>query len=113
MHPETRFKNRIRPSLDRLPKSWWVKTAERSVKGIPDFLGCVAGYLAGLELKVPPNGLDALQRHTLKKIRASGGYAVELTPESWGQVYFDLKWLAAGHRIDTLPPESLHWRAIL
>ena len=49
--PETVFKERIRPKLDMIPDSWWIKTQMLATVGVPDFLGCVNGLFVGIELK--------------------------------------------------------------
>lgn len=92
---ETNFKNKIRPLLTSLPNSWWVKTQQRSVRGTPDFLGCVSGHFVALELKRSiKEKPDPLQAHNLKKILEAGGFAWVTYPENWPEIYSALTNLA-------------------
>lgn len=93
--PETRFKNRIRPLLNALPNSWWVKTSQRSVRGTPDLLGCVNGMFIALELKRSESArIDPLQEHNINKIIAARGLAFLVFPENWQKVFQTLQRLA-------------------
>jgi hypothetical protein len=96
--PETLFKEKIRPQLDALKNSWWVKTQMVCIRGIPDLLGCVNGYFIALELKSGEKEarLAPLQGYILRKITKAGGLALEVTPEDWDDVYEVLKILASG-----------------
>jgi len=96
--PETLFKEKIRPQLDALKNSWWVKTQMRSIRGIPDLLGCVNGYFIALELKTDDkrSELAPLQGYILRKITKAGGIALEVTPETWDDTYQILRILASG-----------------
>jgi hypothetical protein len=89
--PETVFKERIWPQLRELPHSWWVKTNERSVSGIPDYLGCVGGRFVAIELKRGCLEADPLQTRILNKIKLAGGVAHVAYPENWAEVYEDIK----------------------
>ena len=96
LKPETKFKNRIRPLLEAIPRSWWIKTQERTICGIPDFLGSVRGHFIALELKNDGEEPDMLQEHILNKILKSGGMAVCVTPSNWPEVYETLVKIAKG-----------------
>lgn len=90
--PETVFKDRIRPHLEALPNSWWVKIQQVSIRGTPDFLGCINGQFVALELKKDAKApIDKLQLYNLEKIDFAGGTAVVVFPENWDEVYEDLK----------------------
>jgi hypothetical protein len=93
--PETRFKEKIRPLLDALPRSWWVKTQMVALRGIPDMLGCVNGHFIAMELKVD-DVPDALQEWNLDKIAKANGVPLTVTPENWEQVYQTLLGVALG-----------------
>jgi len=89
--PETLFKERVQRLLkDHFPHAWFFKSAERSVRGIPDIIGVINGRFVALELKVGLNPLDALQRHILKRIRTAGGYAKEVRPENLHETFKEL-----------------------
>jgi hypothetical protein len=93
--PETKFKERIRPYLEALPGSWWVKVQQVGIRGTPDFLGCVGGVFVALELKKDSHTEpDPLQLYTLDKIQQAGGVTFIVSPENWNEVYRDLCRLA-------------------
>ncbi len=88
---ETTFKKRIRPSLDALPRSWWVKVQQVGIRGTPDILGCVNGHFVALELKASKTSdAEPLQAYTLRKVDEAGGVAFVVTPENWNEVYREL-----------------------
>lgn len=84
---ETLFKEKVRKQLDALPRSWWVKTQMVSLRGIPDFLGCINGHFVAIELKIDGEEADPLQAWNLNKIIKAGGLGLEATPSGWGKVY--------------------------
>lgn len=96
MQPETKFKNKIRPALDELPNSFWVKIQMLSIMGIPDFIGCIRGRFVALELKKSEkvaktkSAQSTLQGYILEKIRKAGGVAVIVYPENWLEIYGNL-----------------------
>lgn len=109
MQHETKFKKRIRPLLDSLPFSWWVKTQMVALLGIPDFMGCVNGQFVALELKRGLTGsrgeseATKLQSWVLSKIRAAGGITFVVTPENWGEIYPLLQQIAAKKIVTSEP----------
>lgn len=97
--PETVFKNRIRPHLDALPSSWWFKTQQVSLRGIPDFIGCLNGKFVALELKKDAKApIGKLQIHILELIQSAGGYAAVVYPDNWESVLWDLKKISQPER---------------
>lgn len=99
---ETTFKKRIRPLLKALPNTWFVKTQQRSLRGTPDFLMCVAGKFVALELKRSAKEKpDPLQDHNLKLIRDAGGVGLVVFPENWNEVFDQLKIIAGGKNGDS------------
>lgn len=92
---ETKFKERIKPELEALPHSWWLKTQMVSTLGIPDFIGCVGGRFIALELKRNAHEkARPLQLWVLDKVRQAGGYALVVSPEIWDSVYSSLTEIA-------------------
>ena len=89
--PETVFKNRIRPALDALPSSWWVKVQQVGIRGTPDILGCLNGRFVALELKCDKSKhADPLQTYLMHKIEDANGVSFVVTPENWPVVYREL-----------------------
>lgn len=98
--PETKFyKGTVEPQLKTLPYTWFYKTQEVARRGILDVTVCIRGQFVALELKIPPNKLDALQEYVAGKIRHAGGLALEVTPENWHAVFPILLDLATGRRV--------------
>lgn len=86
-NPETKFKEEVLEALWHIPYCWAFKTQEIGRRGIPDIIGCVNGTMFGLELKTITGRASALQKHTITKIQAAGGYAAVVDPENWTKVY--------------------------
>lgn len=79
---ETLFKNRVMPLLLALPDSWWLKTQERSRRGVPDIIGCIRGNFVAIELKTDTGRVDKLQAWELHRIAKAGGVQIVLRPGS-------------------------------
>ena len=96
MQPETRFKIRLRPQLEAIPSSYWIKIQQVTLRGDPDFVGSVGGRFVALELKVPGGAEEALQTYKLAKLRAAGAWCRTVYPRDVERLLKDLKRLAAG-----------------
>lgn len=83
MQKETKFKEQVQKDLKSIPRSWFVKTQERSRRGMPDIIGCVSGTFVAIELKVGGNTATPLQEVYLDRISSAGGVSFVATPESW------------------------------
>lgn len=83
---EKDFQKKVLKFLSSLPNSWFIKTSERSLIGIPDIIGCIHGIFVALELKrsvKTKSRSRTLQEATLKRILANGGVAGIVGPENW------------------------------
>lgn len=91
MQPETKFKLKLRPKIESLPKSNWVKIQQVSIRGVPDFLGCVNGKFVALELKKDSRApISRLQLHFIKRVNKNGGFARVIYPENMNEVLEEL-----------------------
>ena len=90
---ETKFKEKVQKDLNSLVKCWHEKIQQKSIRGTPDILACINGVFVAIELKVDSK-LSNLQEYKLKKIRASNGIAIEVTPENWEGHFEVLKIIA-------------------
>jgi len=92
------LKAKVKKFLEKLPNTWSVKTNERSVRGIPDYLLCVQGKFIALELKRDEVELmqGTLQCHTLERIARAGGYATFVYPQNFEKVKEDILKLLKG-----------------
>lgn len=57
-----------------------------SLRGIPDYLGCVRGRFVALELKIETGRPSALQTFIIGKINEAGGYARVVYPSNLDEV---------------------------
>lgn len=74
---------RVQKDLDRIG-CYHLKTQQRSLRGVPDIIGCRMGAFFALELKKDSKSkVDELQIYTLKKINREGGFARVTYPEVW------------------------------
>lgn len=96
MQGETRFKQRVQKDLKRLPHSWFIKTQERSRRGVPDILGCVSGVFIAIELKDEGKEATKLQQVYLDKITDAGGIAFVSTPDRWSLQFLKLREISDG-----------------
>ena len=86
MKPETRFrKNQIDPFLKTL-RIFVDSIQQVSIRGTPDYYLCIQGRFVALEIKWTGGRLSKLQIYRLGCIRDSGGIAICVTPENWGEV---------------------------
>lgn len=95
--PETLFKNRVSKALSVLPNSWFIKTQEVGRRGVPDYVGCVAGQFVALELKHSKFvKVDELQQWNLDAIANACGISFVTYPENWNATWDALQDLAHG-----------------
>lgn len=68
----------------------------KSIRGIPDIIGCTNGTFFALEVKkneaesLHTTGRIVLQKHNMDKIRRAGGYASFVYPENVDNVIAEL-----------------------
>jgi hypothetical protein len=91
LQPETRFRLRIKPQLEAIPQSYWVKIQAGSIIGIPDILGCVNGRLVALELKTEEGKATPMQLYRIGKLSAAGAFTRIVRPSNWKQVLAQLQ----------------------
>lgn len=95
--PETKFKEKVLPRLRDLPISWWFKSQQVALRGIPDILGVLSSNFVALELKATPRDKPtALQVKVLRDIELAGGFARVVHPENFEKVFDDLRLLSGG-----------------
>jgi len=88
---ETAFKEKVLKDLKYFKTAYYLKTQERSRRGVPDIIGCINGKFFALELKTNTGKLDSLQVHILGKIRVSQGFALVTQPSTWGEHFQIMK----------------------
>jgi hypothetical protein len=81
----------VQKRLEKIPKSFFFKTQERSLRGVPDIIGWVNGKGVALELKTDQGSVDPLQLWYLERINAAGGFATVLSPANLEHVLELLK----------------------
>ncbi len=97
---ETKFKEKIRPDLEAVPLSVWIKTKEKSLRGVPDFMACINGWAVVIELKTDEKNskVDKLQEWRLRKWRFAGAKTYVLRPSNAEEVLAELHQLSKGGR---------------
>lgn len=79
---EATLRTNIVKKLNTYSGFWFVTHADAfGVRGIPDIVGCYAGYFYGLEVKLPGklHTLTKKQSRVLDQIRSAGGKATVVT----------------------------------
>jgi hypothetical protein len=94
MKNETAFKNKVLKDLNRLPRTWVLKTQERSRRGVPDLLLSISGLFIAIELKDEGKEPTELQAAVLKRIRKTEAIAFHADPISWKLQFKQLRELA-------------------
>lgn len=94
---ESEFKKKFLALARQIPRSWFESVrGAGSIRGVPDIIGSVGGICIGLELKRDEaearktGGRIALQKHTLKKISATGGYTAIVSPQNQDDILLEL-----------------------
>ena len=82
--PETLFKEKVLKDLSLVESSWFYKTQQVCLRGIPDIVGLVRGKFVALELKKDKTArIDKLQIYVLEQIKKAGGFTAITYPENW------------------------------
>lgn len=85
MAQEKNFENKIKAFLEE-QGAWFIKYwagSKFTKDGIPDILACLNGYFVAIEVKAANGKPSELQKHHVKKINDSGGFAMILYPQDW------------------------------
>lgn len=100
MQPETKFKLQVFKDLRTLKKTWFFKSQEVSVKGIPDIIMCSQGKFIALELKRNTRECKSackklsLQKRNLGLINEALGFGIFTCPKCWDMTFEKIKsWL--------------------
>lgn len=76
--PESRLQRRIRRAITDEFGGWYFKVhgGPFQAAGVPDIVGCIAGFFVAIEVKMPNTGkMSPTQRATIKKIKKTNGIA--------------------------------------
>lgn len=104
--PETTFRARIRPLIERLPRTLVISIQQVAVRGVPDLSIICNGHSVWLELKATAKDrATPLQLHCLRGIAAAGGYAMVVKPDNWEAAYAFLQLLSVDVRHREVPAE--------
>jgi hypothetical protein len=92
MKPESIFQKRVLRDLKQLPHSWILKTQEKTRRGVPDILMCLAGRFIAIELKASEKAtVSPLQAYEIALIDHAGGQSYIAYPENWNFVLGEIK----------------------
>lgn len=80
MNPETRLKNSVMRMIKKeFPGVWAWKISDLYTSGIPDLLLVNDGAYLWVELKTNEGEASEIQKHTIKRLRSKGCFAVIAT----------------------------------
>lgn len=111
---EASWQKWVLEELSTLRYSWFFAAPTKSLRGIPDIIGCVGGNFVALELKLdearPDKSRETLQKYTLDLMQEAGAPLCvdRLTPSNWPEVERKLRFLSTNPRslIQRTPLES-------
>jgi hypothetical protein len=89
-NPEAVFQKKVRATL-KAHGIWHFTKEAKSLRGLPDIIGCYQGTFFGWELKKSASecrrktGRIVLQRYILKLIKSAGGVGEFVCPENLDQ----------------------------
>lgn len=88
MNPETKLKKKVLDQLRTIPNSYWFKTQEKSLRGIPDIVGLIQGHFVALELKSSDKFAPSpLQKQILDYMLKAGGTVYTVNPQNWDTIF--------------------------
>lgn len=101
---EKDFQKWLLAELRRIPYSWFYSPPTRSVRGIPDILGCIGGIFISLELKRDKAARDSsrenLQKYVSQKIADAGGLSWDrVTPNTVEKILLELRDISRKHHL--------------
>ena len=99
---ETQLKIKVMAMLKSIPLLWCYKVEAGAIAGTPDIIGVVNARFFALELKTETGRVSKIQRHKLRQIDKSGGYARVLRPSNLDAIINDLHLIAGGKAVDGL-----------
>lgn len=82
--------------LRAIPNSKWFVKEAKSIRGIPDIIGCISGRHIVLEVKRSEaeargnTGRIVLQKQFIKETTKAGGYATFIYPENEAEILEEL-----------------------
>lgn len=85
---ESVYQRKLLPKLRAIPNSKWFVKEAKSIRGIPDIIGCINGTYVELEVKKSEaeaqetSGRIVLQRKSIEDTRKVKGYAAFIYPEN-------------------------------
>ena len=94
---EKNFENKIKEYIEARG-GWQVKFFANAYtkSGIPDILSCVNGHFLAIEVKAPNGTPSELQKHHVRKILYSGGFAVIVCPKQFEDLQYLIRYLMYG-----------------
>lgn len=89
---ESTFAKRVWKRLEEIPSSYFVTIQQKSIRGVPDLIGCVSGRFVALELKRSlaearkNSGRILLQKYVMNNISSVDGFCSFVYPENLDEV---------------------------
>lgn len=89
--PETQFVDRVISKFRDLENCWLEKIQQQTIRGTPDFMGCVSGRFLALEFKARKGKLSEIQERKIENIKKCGGLAFVVDPTNADEILAELK----------------------
>lgn len=102
---ESAFAKQVWKRLDEIPNSWFTTVQQKSLRGLPDIIGCVNCTFVGLELKRnkaemnKKSGRIMLQKYVMGKIIEAGGAGFFVNPDNLELVVVELMEISRSDQI--------------
>ena len=94
MTPEAKVKKKVKEMLDAMGVYHFSPyQAGFGRAGIPDIIGCLAGYFIAIECKAGKGTTTALQERELNRILNAGGYALVVNEKNINQLQEITEWI--------------------
>lgn len=84
---ESAYCRKLRAKLEAIPRSYWIRIEQKSIRGTPDLIGVINGIFIALEVKrnekeSRKGGRQVLQNYVLTKLQDAGAYGCMVYPEN-------------------------------
>jgi len=97
LQTEAQFQRKVKNRLDNVEGLYYFVKEAKSIRGIPDIIGCYRGHFFAMEVKrskaeaMKKTGRIVLQKFTLSKINLAYGLAYIIYPENFDEVFEELE----------------------
>jgi hypothetical protein len=94
---ESGYQRKLLKKLNKIPGAFFFSKEAKSIRGLPDIIGCVSGRMVMLEVKKSAEEYEKwdkrqyLQNHVLENYKSAGAYTAFIYPECEKYIIEDLQ----------------------